>query len=78
MVHFILQVEHWLTYWLIFGAFVVLETFEEYPLLHLQSMAPISLTHVRDRTLVYYLPLYHYVKLAVLLWAFLPQTLVWP
>lgn len=50
-----IDVEHWLTYWLIFGAFVVLETFEE--------------------TLVYYLPLYHYVKLAVLLWAFLPQTL---
>ncbi len=33
---------------------------------------------MRDRTLVYYLPLYHYVKLAALLWAFLPQTLVWP
>jgi hypothetical protein len=30
VVHFILQVEQWLTYWLIFGAFVVLETFEEY------------------------------------------------
>jgi hypothetical protein len=25
---------------------------------------------------VYYVPLYHYVKLAVLVWAFLPQTLV--
>jgi hypothetical protein len=26
----VVQVEQWLTYWLIFGAFAVLESFEEY------------------------------------------------